>query len=97
MGRPERIVEDYLRKICKKNNILCYKFTSPGHAGVPDDVLIANERTVFCECKSETGKLRKIQEYRIKEMREHGATVYVCNTRELVDEMLLHEFGVMKE
>lgn len=88
MGKAEAYVEDYLRDEAKKNDILCYKFTAPGIRGVPDDLLIGNNKVVFVETKSENGTLSAIQEKRIKEMKKHGATVFVCYTREEVDRVI---------
>ena len=86
MGKPEGIIEDYLIKQAENNNCLCYKFTSPGKRGVPDRIVIGHGYTVFVECKSPTGTTRKQQDFRIKEMRDHGALVYVLNTKPAIDE-----------
>ena len=61
MGHDEGLVENYLRKEAAKNDILCYKFTSPGTNGVPDDILITKGYVVFVETKSATGQLSEIQ------------------------------------
>lgn len=86
MGKPEGIIEDYLIKKAEEHHFLCFKFVSPGRRGVPDRILIGQGHTIFVELKSETGNLRKQQEYRIKEMQEHGAVVYVLNTKEKIDQ-----------
>lgn len=85
MGKPEGIVENYLIKQSAIHDCLCYKFTSPGKRGVPDRIIIGKGRTIFVELKSETGDLRKQQEFRIREMKEHGADVRVLNTKEKID------------
>lgn len=89
MGKPEGLVENYLIKQSKANGYLCYKFTSPGKRGVPDRIVIGNGHTIFIELKSETGDLRKQQEFRIREMREHGADVRVLNTKQKIDQFFL--------
>ncbi len=86
MGKPEGIIEDYLIKQAENNNCLCYKFTSPGKRGVPDRIIIGHSYTVFIECKSPTGTTRTQQDFRIKEMRDHGALVYVLNTKSSIDD-----------
>ena len=99
MGRPERHVEDYLRNESKKRNWLCYKFVSPGRAGVPDDIVITDRGLVtFVECKSESGKLSELQKRTIEKMKEHGAEVSVVYTREEIDELFkeLEERGKKK-
>ena len=88
MGKAERYVEDYLRKEAVKHNILCYKFTAPGIRGVPDELLIFNGKIVFVETKSENGHLSPIQKKRISDMQKHGADVFVCYTREEVDNVI---------
>lgn len=86
MGKPEGIIEDYLYSQAQKHNCLCFKFTSPGKRGVPDRIIIGFGKTIFVEMKSEVGSLRKQQELRIKQMREHGADVRVLNNKHLIDE-----------
>ena len=88
MGKAEGYIENYLVEQAEKIGFLCPKFVSPGNSGVPDRILIGNGYTVFVETKSEVGKLRPLQEYRIKELRKRGATVYVVNTRKQVLELL---------
>lgn len=86
MGKPEGKIEDYLIKKATEHNCLCYKFVSPGKRGVPDRIIIGYGQTIFIELKSETGTLRKQQEYRIQEMQSHGASVLVLNTKEKIDQ-----------
>lgn len=88
MGKAENLVEGYLVKQAKKRNIFCCKFVSPSMNGVPDRMIIKNGHTIFIETKSATGKLRESQKVVIKIMREHGATVYVANSKEQIDEIL---------
>lgn len=88
MGKPEGVIETYLYKQAKKNNILCYKFTAPSTAGVPDRVLIGNGKTVFVELKRPGGKPRPLQIAIHKRMREHGAIVFVADTKPLVDDII---------
>ena len=76
----EKKLQEKITKYCKKiNNVLCYKFSSPSHRGVPDLIIIARGRTIYIELKSPkgTGRLSPLQVVTIKKMREHGATVYV--------------------
>lgn len=85
MGKAENVVENYLRTQSKKYGCLCYKFVSPGHNGVPDEIVIHNGITTYIETKSPVGDTSAIQKVRIKEMREHGADVRICHTRQAVD------------
>ena len=46
------------------------------------DLILARERVVYVECKSNTGKLRKAQRAWIRRMRDAGAEVYVWRPRD---------------
>lgn len=88
MGAPEGAIEKYLYDQAKKHDILCYKFTAPSTAGVPDRVLIGNNKTVFVELKRPGAKPRKLQIAIHTKMRDHGAIVFVADTKPLVDEII---------
>ena len=88
MGAPEGAIEKYLYDQAKKHNILCYKFTAPSTAGVPDRILIGNNKTVFVELKRPEAKPRKLQIAIHTKMRDHGAIVFVADTKPLVDEII---------
>ena len=45
----EKEVEAYLKKVANKNGFLCYKFTCPSTAGVPDRILMGYGRCFFVE------------------------------------------------
>ena len=46
--------------------------------GIPDLIAIPRDSDVlFVEVKKDTGKLSKLQEYRIKELTNHGLKVFV--------------------
>lgn len=88
MGKPEAYVEDYLVTRCQKLGFLCYKFNPSGINGVPDRIVIGYGHTVFIETKRPGGNPRKLQEIRHREMRAHGARVFVADTHEGVDDLL---------
>ena len=49
----ESTIENYLVRRCKELGVLCYKFVSPSHRGVPDRVLIFPKGLVtFIELKA---------------------------------------------
>ena len=74
----EKNVERHLVTEIKRLGGMCIKLLSPGTAGVPDRlVILPDGRIVFAELKTETGRLSKIQEYTIGEMRKRGADVRV--------------------
>lgn len=88
MNQIENDVETYLYNQAKKHDILCYKFTAPSTGGVPDRILIGNGKTIFLELKRPGEKPRKLQVAVHKKMREHGATVFVADTKELVNDVI---------
>lgn len=82
MGKPEGEIEDYLGKLCKYNDILYYKFTAPSTLGVPDRILLGNNKTAFVELKRPGGKPRPSQLAIFKRMQRHsGQPVYVVSTK----------------
>lgn len=87
MGKPEGKIENYLVKKSEDLGFLCYKFL-PSTSGVPDRILIGYGQTVFVETKRPKGTLRRLQEVIVGKMREHGAIVYVADTKEQIDELL---------
>ncbi len=54
------------------------KLTVTNKNGIPDIIAIPKNSDVqFYEIKSRTGKLSKLQEFRIKELSDHGCKVVV--------------------
>lgn len=89
----ESDIERHLVNGVKKLGGLCLKFVSPGNPGVPDRIILtADGRVIFVELKADWGRLRKIQEYRISEMKKRGADIRVVKG---IDEVksLLAELG----
>ena len=85
----EGVVESYLKNKAKENGCLCYKFVTGGSmSGVPDRVIIGHGKTIFVETKAPGKVPRKLQQYVIRTMREHGATVYVADTKDKVDGLI---------
>lgn len=83
----ESEVEAKLRKEVEKIGGKAYKFISDGNRGVPDRlVCLPGGRVVFVETKRpKGGRLSKLQEYRIKELRALGFDARVVNTYELIE------------
>lgn len=84
----ECAVEQYLRTQCSKRGFLCLKFISPSNDGVPDRTIIGHGHTFFVETKAPGGEPRKLQKSVIRRMRQHGALVYVIDSKNGVDELL---------
>lgn len=82
----EAKIENYLKKQVESIGGKAYKFVSPGVAGVPDRiVLLPGGRIFFIELKAPDKKLKKLQEYRAKELRDLGFDVRVVDSKEKVD------------
>lgn len=76
----ESKLEKSLSAKVKKAGGLCYKFVSPNNPGVPDRIFIfPNGRIIFVELKTETGRLSKIQEWQINQLRAIGCDVRVLS------------------
>ncbi len=96
----ESKIESYLRKQSKQYGFICYKWVSPGTNGVPDRILVGHGLTLFVETKAPGKVPRKQQELRHKELRQHGARVYVADTMESIDTLLkdiAKELGITKQ
>ena len=96
--KTEKQLQNYLKKRCKENNILYYKFSSPAKRGVPDVILVhclntsvvMPDRVRFVELKSpsKTGRLSALQMLEIANLRDAGAIVHVVETVEQVDNII---------
>lgn len=85
----EATIEARLVREVRKLGGLCYKFTSPGNPGVPDRIVILPDgRTIFIELKTEIGRLAKIQQWQLDEMRKRGADVRVLKGLDQVMEFV---------
>lgn len=85
----EAQIEKHLFYEIRKLKGLAYKFTSPGHAGVPDRViLLPNGTTIFVELKREDGRLSSLQIETIRLLQEKNIEVYVLYSKEEVDDFI---------
>ena len=84
----EKVIEEYLRKKCKENGFLCYKFTSPSTDGVPDRIVIGHGLTLFVELKAPGEVPRKLQVFVFDEMEKHGAEIHVVDTKDKVNALI---------
>lgn len=84
----ERDIERYLVERCKALGALCYKWTSPGHAGVPDRIVVfPTGQVVFVELKAPGQKPRPAQLREIERLRENKQMVVVADCIEDVEEL----------
>lgn len=81
----EQELEQKLVKAVKHRGGLALKFVSPNYAGVPDRlVLIAYGHIGFVEVKAPNQKPRKLQQARIRQLRNMGFKVYVLDKEEQI-------------
>ena len=71
MPGPEALLERALVKHADKRGVLTRKFTSPGHASVPDRLFMLG-LTVFVEIKQKGKKPTPAQQMEIDEINLHG-------------------------
>ena len=81
-------IEHWSVSKARRANYWVRKFTSPARRSAPDDIFAQNGRVFFVEFKATGKKPSDLQEHEHKLMREAGLTVYVCDSRELFDEIL---------
>jgi hypothetical protein len=81
----ESNVEGYLKDEIAKIGGLCRKWVSPGHRGVPDQiVMMPGGRIWFVELKAPGKKPRPQQAKRHRELKRLGFEVLVLDTRDKV-------------
>ncbi len=85
----EREIERKLVNAVKERGGLCWKFTSPGTAGVPDRiVLMSKGRIAFVETKASGEKLRKLQEKRKRQLESLGFKVFCVDSVENIQKVI---------
>lgn len=90
--KTEKDLEAYLVSECEARGWDAIKFTSPGRNGMPDRIISADFNTiVFCEVKHPNGKgvLSANQEDEIAGLQDRQHDVYVVETVEQVNQMLM--------
>lgn len=83
----EKDIEKYLVTQVKKSSGLCYKWQST-ITGVPDRIVILNQKILFVELKTPTGKLSPRQEIVFDELGEAGFPVHVIRSKEDVEDFI---------
>ena len=79
----EREIESKLRDAVKAAGGVCWKFTSPGTAGVPDRIiLMPHGRIAFAETKAPGEKPRALQLSRHRLLRRLGFNVFVLDSKD---------------
>ena len=85
----EKEIEQKLVRRAKKAGGIALKFVSPGHAGVPDRlVLLPNGRMGFVEVKAPDKQPRPLQAATHEKLRALGFKVYVLDDPEQIGGIL---------
>lgn len=85
----ESKIEARLRKGIEKLDGKCYKFLSPGNAGMPDRICtFPNAILFFVETKAPGKSLKPLQRFRRKELEAQDFLVFKLDSIEEVDHFL---------
>jgi len=85
----EKAIERYLTNGVKTLGGICLKYSNAGMVGFPDRVcLLPGGVTIWVELKSKGESPKAIQQVRFSQMAKIGHRVYVCDSKEKVDEVL---------
>ena len=77
----ERVIEQKLTKAIKNKGGICWKFTSPGTAGVPDRIILMPKgRIAFVETKAPGETMRPLQEKRKRQLESLGFKVFCLDS-----------------
>ena len=77
----EKDIESWAKRKAREAGWYVRKFTSPGNRSVPDDLFLKNGRVFWVEFKATGKEPTELQEDEHKAIRDHGGTVYVCDSR----------------
>ena len=78
--------QQYQKKISdklEKEGWYVIKLIKTNKNGIPDLIAIKEDKTIFIECKTLKGKLSKIQEFRLDELKAKGIECFVSYGNEI--------------
>ena len=81
----ESAIESRAVKAAEKFGVWTSKFCSTSRRGVPDRTFIFNGRVVFVEFKAPGEVPTPLQQAIVRQMLDHGASVFVIDSKEQVD------------
>jgi len=85
----EKQIEKYLKEQVQARGWLCWKLVSPGTTGVPDRIVIGNRQIVFVELKKpETGRVSKVQQFRLHQLQGLGHRTKIIDSKAGVDNLI---------
>ena len=85
----EHEIEEKLRKAVRQKGGLCWKFVSPGNAGVPDRIaLMQKGKVAFVEVKAPGETMRPLQEKRKRQLESLGFKVFCLDSVEDIPKVI---------
>lgn len=86
----EKQIENKIKNYLRENNIYYFKHHGNkfSRVGVPDIICCYNGKFLALEVKNKTGKLSKLQEYNIEEIKNSGGHAYVVRSLEEVEDII---------
>ena len=85
----EREIERKLVNAVKERGGLCWKFTSPGTAGVPDRIILMPKGHIaFVETKAPGETMRPLQEKRKRQLESLGFKVFCLDSVEDIPKVI---------
>ncbi len=85
----EKAIERYLVDEVKKLGGVCLKYSNQNMAGYPDRlILLPGARTIWVELKSKGKHTTTLQNVRIRTLQNLGYSVFVCDNKESVDNVI---------
>jgi len=93
--RLEKDLENKLKSEVEKRSGLCLKFTSPGHTGVPDRIVITPKGQLpFVELKkTKRERLDPKQLYWRERLMKYKQSVYTVKEPEDIEELIARYFN----
>ena len=85
----EKHIEKYLKDRVKQLGGYSFKWASPAHRGVPDQIVFINKQVWLIEVKKPDGKLSELQKFVGRQIREHTPNYKVVYSKEEVDSWLI--------
>lgn len=92
----EKQIEKAVCDYAKTKGMLVYKFSSPGHASVPDRIFIRPDGKVFMiEFKSAKGKVTPAQQREHDKIYGHYVLVFIVNDVEKGKAIIDHQMSTV--
>lgn len=93
-NESEKAIERYLRGRVSSLGGIALKYSNASETGFPDRLIILPDAEAFwCELKSRGKPPRRIQLFRIEQLRKLGQKVYVADSRAAIDKMIEEMYG----